>query len=104
MARAGRLEAVAEVQGLYGPFTFSERLFQRIWLQGDFDRGAANTSAGRRVRVIHPGRWNRLGGPDFRDTRVQFEDGDERVGTSNCICMLPTGSSMATLTTGPMTE
>jgi hypothetical protein len=79
-SRAESPGAIAEVQGLYGPFTFSEKLFQRIWLQGDFDRGAATTSDGRRVRVIHPGRWNRLGGPDFRDARLRFDDGAEQIG------------------------
>jgi len=29
--------AVAEIQGLYGPFTFTERLLQKIWLRGEFD-------------------------------------------------------------------
>lgn len=69
--------AVAEIQGLYGSFSFPEKLLQKIWLRGDFDRAAALTSAGQRVRVIHPGKWNLLGGPDFTGARLRFgEDGD----------------------------
>jgi hypothetical protein len=65
--------AVAEVQGLYGPFSFPEKLLQKIWLRGDFARVAATTD-GRRVRVLHPGKWNLLGGPDFSGARLQFDD------------------------------
>jgi hypothetical protein len=71
--------AVAEIQGLYGPFTFSEKLLQKIWLRGDFDRRQAVMSDGRRVAIVHPGRWNRLGGPDFKAARLRFDDGPERI-------------------------
>jgi len=57
--------AVAEVQGLYGAFSFPERLLQKIWQQGDFDAGVAETADGRKLKVLHPGKWNHLGGPDF---------------------------------------
>jgi len=67
--------AVAEIQGLYGPFTFPEKLLQKIWLEGAFDRGAAATTAGQRVQVLHPGKWNLLGGPDFKGARLRFADG-----------------------------
>ncbi len=70
---------VAEIQGLYGPFTFSERLLQKIWLRGEFDTMRAALEDGRAVRVIHPGRWNLLGGPDFRDARLAL-GGLERTG------------------------
>jgi len=66
---------VAEMQGLYGPFSFPEKLLQKIWLRGDFDRAAAITTDGRRVRVVFPGRWNLLGGPDFIGARIRFDDG-----------------------------
>jgi hypothetical protein len=72
--------AVAELQGLYGPFSFPEKLLQKIWQRGDFDRAAARTVDGRRVTVRHPGRWNLLGGPDFRDARIRFDDGTEQEG------------------------
>jgi hypothetical protein len=66
--------ALAELQGLYGPFSFSEKLFQKIWLRGDFDRAGATTTDGRPVRVLHPGKWNLLGGPDFKGARLRLGD------------------------------
>ncbi|HVU33313.1 MAG TPA: DUF2851 family protein [Opitutaceae bacterium] len=71
---------VAEVQGLYGAFTFSEKLLQKIWLRRDFDAASARTTDGRRIRIVHPGRWNLLGGPDFRGARLRREDESELVG------------------------
>jgi hypothetical protein len=65
---------VAEIQGLYGAFSFPEKLFQQIWLRGDFDSHAAFTADGRRVEVLHPGRWNFLGGPDFKGARLRIGD------------------------------
>jgi hypothetical protein len=62
--------AVAEIQGLYGPFTFTERLLQKIWLRGEFDAIHAVAEDGRPLRIAHPGRWNLLGGPDFRQARL----------------------------------
>lgn len=72
--------AVAELQGLYGAFGFPEKLLQKIWLRGDFQRAAAVTSDGRRVRIVHPGKWNLLGGPDFTAARLRFDDGPEFTG------------------------
>jgi len=72
--------AVAELQGLYGAFTFPEKLLQKIWLRGDFQRAAATTADGRHVRVMHPGKWNLLGGPDFAAARLRFDDGPEITG------------------------
>lgn len=68
--------AVAEVQGLYGAFSFPERLLQKIWLRGDFDGSAARTADGRAVRVLQPGRWNHLGGPDFAGARLVIDGAD----------------------------
>lgn len=67
--------ALAEIQGLYGPFTFSEMLLQKIWAQGDYEPAQLRTTDGRRVRVLQAGRWNRLGGPDFKSARLQLGDG-----------------------------
>lgn len=64
---------VEELQGLYGPFSFSEHLLQSIWLHLDFDVTQARTTDGRVVRILAPGRWNRLGGPDFKDARLQVD-------------------------------
>lgn len=72
--------AVAEVQGLYGPFSFTEKVLQKIWLRGDFDRGAARLIDGRTVRVLHPGKWNLLGGPDFKGARFALGNGAETTG------------------------
>ncbi|MEO7412993.1 MAG: DUF2851 family protein [Opitutaceae bacterium] len=72
--------AVAEVQGLYGPFSFTEKLLQKIWLHGDFDHRAARLADGRTLRIIHPGKWNLLGGPDFKDARLAIGDGVEITG------------------------
>jgi len=65
---------VAEIQGLYGPFTFSERLLQKIWLRGEYDASQAAAADDRPLRVLHPGRWNLLGGPDFRGARLRLGD------------------------------
>ena len=68
--QAGENLVVAEIQGLYGPFSFPEKLLQQIWLRGDFDQAKAVTTDGRQVRIMHPGRWNQLGGPDFKGARL----------------------------------
>jgi hypothetical protein len=62
------------MQGLDGPFSFPEKLFQKIWLRGDFDVTRAATTDGRAVRVLHPGKWNLLGGPDFKGAQLQLGD------------------------------
>ena len=74
------MRTVAEIQGLYGPFSFPEKLLQKIWLRGDFDRAASVTTDGRRVRVLHPGKWNLLGGPDFKGARLRLGDGPDFTG------------------------
>jgi len=73
---AGTDPCVAELQGIHGAFSFPERLLQKIWLRGDFDRAAVRLTDGRPVRVISPGRWNLLGGPDFRQARLRFGAGE----------------------------
>ena len=70
---------VAEIQGLYGPFTMAERVVQKIWFQRDFDETSAVLTDGRKMAVRSVGIWNRLGGPDFRDARLVF-DGVEITG------------------------
>lgn len=73
---AGIDPCVAELHGLHGAFSFPERLLQKIWLRGDFDRAAARLSDGCQVRVLSPGRWNLLGGPDFRQARLRLGAGE----------------------------
>jgi len=70
---------VAELQGLYGPFTFPEKLLQKIWLRGDYARRACRTTDGRVLEVLYPGKWNLLGGPDFKGARL-YLDGIELTG------------------------
>ncbi len=67
------------MQGLQGPFSFPEKLLQKIWLQGLFDTHGARLRDGRRLEVLAPGRWNLLGGPDFRAARLRI-DGVETAG------------------------
>jgi len=66
---------VAEAQGLYGPFTFSERLFQKIWDQGAFDQRQLQTLDGQPVRLERRGKWNHLAGPDFKHARLRIGEG-----------------------------
>lgn len=68
---------MAELQGLYGAFTFPERILQKIWLRGEFDLKAAAVTDGRRLHLRFPGRWNHLGGPDFAGARFRLGDGPE---------------------------
>lgn len=63
---------IEEIQGIYGPFTFSETLLQKIWWRREFDTSALATLGGERVEVLEPGRWNLLGGPDFKDSRLRI--------------------------------
>lgn len=68
-----RSTSVEEIQGLYGAFSFPERLLQKIWQRGEFDGAAARTLDGATLRVRHPGRWNHLGGPDFSEARLVID-------------------------------
>jgi len=72
-AGVGEHTAVAEIQGLDGAFSFAERLLQRIWLRLDFDVTRAVTSDGRAVKILYPGTWNRLGGPDFFNAKIEID-------------------------------
>jgi len=74
MSGADPSHTIAEVQGLYGPFTFSERLLQKIWDRGDFDSRRLTTLDGRPVILENRGKWNGLAGPDFRQARVRIGD------------------------------
>ncbi len=76
---ANRINHVAEMQGLYGPFTLAERVVQKIWLRSDFDVRRAVLTDGRNLKIRATGAWNLLGGPDFCGARVVI-DGREIVG------------------------
>jgi hypothetical protein len=75
MARRTGAAALAEIQGLYGPFSFPEKLLQKIWARGEFDQVKAATTDGRQMQVLHPGKWNLLGGPDFKGARLRLAGG-----------------------------
>ncbi len=61
------------MQGLYGPFTMAERVVQKIWLRRDFEQSGLRLSDGRALQIRAAGRWNLLGGPDFREARLAIE-------------------------------
>ncbi|MCU0792512.1 MAG: DUF2851 family protein [Opitutaceae bacterium] len=70
-----RTQALAEIAGLHGAFTFSELLLQRIWSRGDFEQRGLRLRDGRSLRLRRRGRWNRLAGPDFADAELEVGDG-----------------------------
>ncbi len=72
--------SVAEIQGIYGPFTFSEQLLQEIWTQGAYDQSQLLTTDGQRVVVKNPGKWNHLAGPNFKHARLRFGESGEVIG------------------------
>ncbi len=72
-------DLVQEIQGLYGPFTLTERVVQKIWLRQDLETSHLSTECGKRLEVFNPGRWNLLGGPDFKDARLLI-DGQSVLG------------------------
>jgi hypothetical protein len=67
------------MQGLYGPFTLTERVVQKIWLRGDFSLRQLTLTDGRRLVIRSRGAWNLLAGPDFRGARLTI-DGVEVAG------------------------
>lgn len=64
---------VEEVQGLYGPFSLSERVVQKLWMRQEFMSEDLRTTSGKRLEIISPGRWNLLDGPDFKEARLAFD-------------------------------
>jgi DNA-binding Lrp family transcriptional regulator len=73
------VDQLQEIQGLYGPFTLSERVIQKIWLRQDFSKDALRTTSGKVLEVKDPGRWNLQEGPDFKEARLVL-DGEEVQG------------------------
>ena len=66
-------QSVAEMSGLYGPFTLAERVVQKIWLRGDFAPTRMSLTDGRPLEIRFPGKWNLLGGPDFHAARLVID-------------------------------
>ena len=63
---------VEEFQGLYGLFQVSELVLQRIWLRAAFETSRVLDDKGRPLDLIHPGDWNRLSGPDFKNATLSI--------------------------------
>jgi hypothetical protein len=53
-----------------------EGLLQAIWWHQRLRRDELRLIDGRRLRVLHPGFWNREAGPDFRSAVLQFENNE----------------------------
>lgn len=64
---------VQEIQGLYGDFSVSERLLQKIWLRQDAAFLGAITCSGKKIEVLHVGRWNHGAGPDFKAAHLRID-------------------------------
>ena len=67
------LAAFEEVPGLYGTLRISEKLIQKIWLLGEFEKDVLRTTDGVSIRVLSPGKWNLSGeGPDFLGAEIEI--------------------------------
>lgn len=55
------------------PIPISERLVQAIWASQLFDPESLRTRDGHALGVLHPGRWNGEGGPDFLDAILALD-------------------------------
>ena len=64
---------VEEVPGLYGTFRISEKLVQKIWLSGEFEKDGLITTGGDSVCILSPGKWNLSEeGPDFLGAKIEI--------------------------------
>ncbi len=66
-------QSVEEFHGPYGPYQVSELVLQKIWLEQAFDVSRLLDQAGRSIEIVHPGTWNRLDGPDFKDAELRID-------------------------------
>jgi hypothetical protein len=67
------LAAFEEVPGLYGTLRIPEKLIQKIWLRGEFEKDVLRTTDGDSIRVLSPGKWNLSGeGPDFLGAEIEI--------------------------------
>src|SRR5690349_16574884 len=74
--RAHGLPTLCDARGGGPP----EKLLQQIWQHQRVLRDELRTVDGRRVRVVHPGFWNKEPGPDFRDAIIQIEGAEPQIG------------------------
>jgi len=67
------LDVLEEVPGLYGTLRIPERLIQKIWLRGEFEKDALRATDGGSIRILSPGKWNLSGeGPDFLGAEIEI--------------------------------
>ena len=59
----------------------AERLLQRIWQAQRLRRDELRTTDGRKIRILHPGFWNREAGPDFHSAAIQMEGSPSAFGS-----------------------
>lgn len=64
----GQLVSIAREK----PGAIPEQVVQRIWYDQLFPTDGLQTSDGMPLRVISPGWWNDVEGPDFRGAQIQF--------------------------------
>ena len=57
-----------------------ERLLQQIWFHQRIRRDDLRTLDGKRVRVGHPGFWNKEPGPDFKNAIIHIGDAPAQIG------------------------
>ncbi len=65
--------SLREPADFHDPIPISERLIQAIWANQIFDTSHLQTRNGKLLRIIHPGRWNGEGGPDFTDAFIEMD-------------------------------
>lgn len=70
---------VEEIQGLNGSLSISEFLLQKIWANKDFLHNNLYTHSQKKLQILHPGRWNRFEGPDFKEAEILL-DGEKVTG------------------------
>src|SRR5271156_4869405 len=58
----------------------SERLLQAVWQHQRLRRDRLKTTAGKSVRIFHPGFISVEGGPDFQDAIIQTGDESPQAG------------------------
>lgn len=67
-----------------------ERWLQQVWRHQRLQRRRLRTADGRRLRILHPGFWNRGHGPDFSGALVAFDDLPARRGDIE-VDLVPSG-------------
>ncbi|HIG29493.1 MAG TPA: DUF2851 family protein [Verrucomicrobiales bacterium] len=63
-----------------------EKLLQLIWHHQKLKGSCLKMQDGRRLKVLHPGFWNRENGPDFKQAVLQFDGGPMETGDIEIDC------------------